>query len=255
MNELILVLVLVIIGYVFGSFPSGVIISKAFFGFDIRTKGSGNMGSTNVFRVLGKKWGALVQLLDLLKGYLPVFLVPIIIINISSIFEFNLNLSIDNSIQNITSTNTDLNILSTYIDNDKLVLLKLITGISAVLGHVFSFFVSFKGGKGINTAVGMMLAIAPIDVLIIFTAFLIILFTTGYVSLGSIVGAILLPLSLFLRQNFLNVEIQGYTTILSFALFLTILVIYTHRSNVNRLIKGEESSFENLKLINKINKK
>lgn len=251
MNELILILLLIIIGYIFGSFPSGVIISKAFFGFDIRTKGSGNMGSTNVFRVLGIKWGALVQLLDLLKGYLPVFLVPIIIINISNIFDLNLNLLTEN----IKTTNPDMKILGTIIDSDKLVLFKLITGVSAVLGHVFSFLVSFKGGKGINTAVGMMLAIAPIDVLVIFTAFMLILFTTGYVSLGSIVGAILLPISLFIRHNFLNANIQGYFTILSFALFLTILVIYTHRSNVKRLINGEESSFENLKLLYKFIKK
>lgn len=234
----IIVLLLMLFSYFLGSFPSGVVVSKLFFGFDIRTKGSGNMGSTNVFRVLGKKWGIIVQLLDLLKGFLPVMFTPSLVLYLYSLL----------------APNND-EIISVLNDNNSLILIKLIVGTSAVMGHLLSFWVGFKGGKGINTAVGMLLAIAPIDILIIFTAFVITLLTTGFVSLGSLVGAFLLPISIIIRQNIFNVEIQGYYVLLIFSTFLCFLVFYTHRSNIKRLINKKESSFENLKLKNLLKKK
>ncbi|MES2766084.1 MAG: glycerol-3-phosphate acyltransferase, partial [Bacteroidota bacterium] len=121
-----------IISYLIGSIPTAVLISKQFFGFDIRTKGSGNMGSTNAMRVLGAKWGSVVQIIDVLKGLIPVAVLPFVF------FEF---------------TGNSLNLL------DNVVFVKIVAGMSAVLGHVFSVFVGFKGGKGINTAAGLLLGL------------------------------------------------------------------------------------------------
>ncbi len=219
-------LVLFAIGYIFGSFPSGVLISKLFFGFDIRTQGSGNMGSTNVIRVLGKKWGFIVQLMDLLKGYIPVIILPFILQNFYG--------------------NNFLNILSP----NKLIFYKLFIGTSAVIGHIFSFYVSFKGGKGINTSVGMMLAIAPIDIGITILCFVILLLIFGMVSLGSILGAIILPISILVRQFVFNHNIQGFDVLLTFSIFLALLIIFTHRTNIIRIFNGQESKFEKIMIKN-----
>lgn len=226
MNIYFLHFILILFGYLVGSFPSGVIISKTFFGFDIRTKGSGNMGSTNVIRILGKKWGFLVQFLDLLKGYLPVFFCSYILI----FFNF------------------------TILNQDSLIYYKLIIGVSAILGHVFSIFVGFKGGKGINTSVGMLLALDPIGILFTFLVFLIILLLSGYVSLGSILGSVFLSFSLYFRQNILGYNIVGYDILFTFSIFISILIIYTHRANIKRLFSNNESKFESLLLTNIIKK-
>jgi len=226
MNIFILHLTLILIGYLFGSFPSGVIISKTFFGFDIRTKGSGNMGSTNVFRILGKKWGILVQILDLLKGYIPVLICGYIL------YLFNFN----------------------ELDQNSLMYYKLLIGVSAILGHVFSIFVGFKGGKGINTSVGMLLALDPIGILFTFLVFLIILMFTGYVSLGSIIGSMFLVFSIYFRQNILHQNVIGYEVLFVFSVFISLLIIFTHRSNIKRLFTRTESKFENFLLKNLIKK-
>jgi len=226
MNIFILHLTLILIGYLFGSFPSGVIISKTFFGFDIRTKGSGNMGSTNVFRILGKKWGILVQILDLLKGYIPVLICGYIL------YLFNFN----------------------ELDQNSLMYYKLLIGVSAILGHVFSIFVGFKGGKGINTSVGMLLALDPIGILFTFLVFLIILVLTGYVSLGSIIGSMFLVFSIYFRENILHENVIGYEVLFVFSVFISLLIIFTHRSNIKRLFTRTESKFENFLLKNLIKK-
>lgn len=226
MNIFILHLTLILIGYLFGSFPSGVIISKTFFGFDIRTKGSGNMGSTNVFRILGKKWGILVQILDLLKGYIPVLICGYIL------YLFNFN----------------------GLDQNSLMYYKLLIGVSAILGHVFSIFIGFKGGKGINTSVGMLLALDPIGILFTFLVFLIILVLTGYVSLGSIIGSMFLVFSIYFRENILHQNVIGYEVLFVFSVFISLLIIFTHRSNIKRLFTRTESKFENFLLKNLIKK-
>ncbi len=226
MNIFILHLTLILIGYLFGSFPSGVILSKTFFGFDIRTKGSGNMGSTNVFRILGKKWGILVQILDLLKGYIPVLICGYIL------YLFNFN----------------------ELDQNSLMYYKLLIGVSAILGHVFSIFVGFKGGKGINTSVGMLLALDPIGILFTFLVFLIILVLTGYVSLGSIIGSMFLVFSIYFRENILHQNVIGYEVLFVFSVFISMLIIFTHRSNIKRLFTRTESKFENFLLKNLIKK-
>ncbi len=122
--------------YLIGSLPTAVIISKVFFGFDIRNEGSGNMGSTNAFRILGWKWGVIVQLIDITKGV-------IVVIFIANHFG------------------ADLVGKLSWISDIKI--LQIIAGISAVAGHIWSLFVNFRGGKGVNTAAGMLLGLAPID--------------------------------------------------------------------------------------------
>lgn len=215
------IIILALISFFVGAIPTGVIISKTIFGFDIRTKGSGNMGSTNVMRVLGTKWGIIVQIIDILKGYLPVYL-------ISNFLAVEL-------------------ISGSYVF-ENLIILKLILGFSAVLGHVFSPFVKFKGGKGINTATGMLVAISPIDIGVAFVTFWLFVFSTGYISVGSISAGLILPLSLLIRYNFLNQEVNNYLIMLVFFVVVTLLILFTHKSNISRLKAGNENKFEKLHL-------
>jgi glycerol-3-phosphate acyltransferase PlsY len=223
MNTFGIFILILAISYLLGSIPWGVIISKKFFGFDIRTKGSGNMGSTNVFRILGVKWGIVVQLLDILKGVAAVFIAA------------ELGRSI-----------TFPNVINVFQD---ITIIKFIAGFTAVLGHIFTVFANFKGGKGINTALGMLLAIAPIEVAIAVGVFLIILFLSGYVSLGSILAGIAVPSTLFVRYNIFGINIQGYHFLIYAFIILSMVVIYTHRANIKRLLEGREHHFAKLQLI------
>ena len=224
MFEIILKLIpLIILSYLIGSIPTGVIISKKFFGFDIRTQGSGNMGSTNVIRVLGIKWGIIVQIIDMLKGIVSVLLFA-----------------------NLVGSNWGL-----YGENSflSLPILQIIVGLSAVVGHIWSCFVGFKGGKGINTAVGMLIAVMPIELGIGLFTFAITVGLTGYISLGSMLGAMMIPLVLFSRYNFFSVDIKGYFTLIYFAIGFVVLVVFAHRSNIVRLAKGTESRFEKIRFL------
>lgn len=223
MEETVKILLVVLLSYLIGSLPTAVIISKRFFGFDIREKGSGNMGSTNAFRILGWKWGLTVQIVDILKGVAAVLIIAPLIAD------------------GVTFPN------STSLEH--ITLIKIAAGIAAVCGHIWSLFVKFKGGKGINTAAGMLLAIVPIDVSIAAGIFISALILSGYVSLGSIAAAFTLPSSLFIRYNVLNVNIPNYEILIYFSLVITLLVVYTHRQNIVRLINGQENRFNKLRLI------
>lgn len=216
-------IVLIIISYLIGAFPSALIIGKLFKRIDIRNYGSGNLGSTNAFRVLGIPLGTLVQSVDIGKGLIVVLLV-------SKLFFYNL------PFENLTPF-------------DDITVLKIIAGVSAVLGHTFSVFVNFKGGKGINTALGMLISLAPIDVSISLGFFLIILLSSGYVSLGSIVASLLFPMIMFIRENIFKVEINGYNTLIFFSIAISVLLIYNHRQNIKRLLQGKENRFDNLWII------
>ncbi len=219
---MISLLLVVLSSYLIGSIPFGIIVSKYFRGFDIRTQGSGNIGSTNAFRVLGWKLGLLVQILDISKGLGAVLLAT---------YFFN-GLPFHNAtpFQDIT-------------------VFRLMAGVAAVLGHVFTVFAGFKGGKGISTAVGMLVGIAPVEVGIAFGIFLLVLFISGYVSLGSIIGAIAFPMTMFLRENAFGVHITGYPTLIFFAIGISLFLLYTHRSNVERLLEKRESRFEKLRFL------
>lgn len=210
-----LLAIIIILSYLIGSIPTSIIISKAAKGIDIRNHGSGNAGGTNVLRVLGWKHGFLVILLDVLKGILVVVLVarlhygPMPFENVTPFDDFTL--------------------------------VQIIAGISAVIGHIWTIFAGFKGGKGIATALGMLLMIITIDMLIALGIFVIVVTISRYVSLGSLIGAVTVPLSLVIRENVFHVDIQGYHTILPFIIAVSLLVIYTHRKNVVRILNGSEN--------------
>ena len=189
-----------VLAYFMGSIPTGLWVGKYVRNIDLRDYGSGNLGATNAFRVLGKKLGMLVLLIDVLKGMLPVLL-----------FLPMLGISEPKASQ------------------------EMLVGAFAITGHVLSCFVNFKGGKGVATALGVFLAIAPLEMGIILVLGIIIIAVTGYVSLASIVGAFLLPIGLFLNNR--------PTLVLVVGLLISAMVIIRHRSNIGRLLKGKENRF------------
>ncbi len=209
--------------YLIGSFPTAVVVSKLFFGFDIRTRGSGNMGSTNAFRQLGVFWGIVVQVVDILKGFLPVYFFPKIILG-----------NPGNSFQ--------------YFINDELALM-MILGVVAIAGHVWSIFVSFKGGKGINTALGVLLAISPLEVGACLFVFLLVFLSSGIVSLGSLFATFFYPIFILLRKFVFNYEYSNFALLVSFAVLLFILIVFTHRTNIKRILNGTENRFEKFRII------
>lgn len=216
---------IIILSYLAGSIPTGLLVARWAKGLDIRTLGSGNIGSTNAMRVLGWKWGLAVQFGDVAKGLLAVLVIARLHYGD---FPFN----------NRTPF-------------EEFTVVQIIAGISAVLGHIFSVFLNFKGGKGINTAAGMLVGIAPIDISIALVVFLLVVFSTGYVSLASISAATAFPTTLFVRFNVLHVQIPSYHTLILFSIGLSLLLIYAHRSNIKRLLAGQENRFHKLKLIGK----
>lgn len=207
---------IIILSYLIGSIPTSIIVSKAAKGIDIRQHGSGNAGGTNVMRVLGWKHGIFVIILDTLKGVLAVVVV-------ARLFYYGTM-----PFQNLTPF-------------DDFTAVQIIAGISAVIGHVWTVFAGFKGGKGIATALGMLLMIITIDMLIAIGIFVVVVTISRYVSLGSLIGAISVPLSLVVRENIFLVDIPGYHTILPFIIAVSLLVVYTHRKNVVRILNGSES--------------
>lgn len=194
------IILVMILGYLAGSIPTGLWIGRSMRGIDIRDHGSGNLGATNAFRVLGKSLGSLVLFVDVLKGLLPVLILPRLV-----------------GISNPTPG------------------LEMLIGASAIAGHVLSFFVDFKGGKGVATALGVFLAIAPLEMSIILAIGILIIAVTGYVSLASITGAVLLPLFLFFTGR--------PTSVLIVAMIISIIVLVRHRTNLTRLLQGRENRF------------
>jgi acyl phosphate:glycerol-3-phosphate acyltransferase len=210
---------IVVFSYLVGAFPTAMLIGKHFKDIDPRKFGSKNMGSTNAFRVLGWKLGMLVQAVDVGKGLIATLLV-------SRLFYASL------PFENITPF-TDFTVV------------QIIAGISAIAGHVWTIFAGFKGGKGINTAAGMLVSLAPIDATIAIGVFVIVLFSSGYVSLGSISAAFAVPAVMLIREHFFDVDINGYHTLVYFTLIVAVFLTYNHRANIKRLLYGEENRFEN----------
>lgn len=202
-------LLLIIIAYLIGSIPTALIISKRFFGIDIRDYGSGNMGATNTFRVLGSRYGTMVMIFDILKGVAAV-----------SLFNF----------------------IPYYVHNElDRTNLMIGLGLAAVIGHIFPVFAGFKGGKGVATLFGMLLAMQPVIAISCVGVFLIVLYLTRYVSLSSILGAIMLPVSVLWIWNEHEVMYR------IFALLVAILVVVTHQKNISRILRGIESRIPILK--------
>jgi len=199
---------LLILAYLIGSISNAIWISKKFHHKDIREYGSGNAGATNTFRVLGLKTGLFVLVLDMLKGIVAVKLVLLIpqyamAVNSTQLINFEIGL-----------------------------------GLAAVLGHIFPIWYDFRGGKGIATLFGMVLAIQPWVALCCVGVFAIILFLTKYVSLSSILAGIAFPLLIiFIFRD------QG-VVFRVFAIVTALLVVLTHQKNIGRLLKGEENKIK-----------
>jgi glycerol-3-phosphate acyltransferase PlsY len=188
---------LLLAAYFTGAFPTSYVVAKAR-GIDLRQHGSGNLGATNTFRVLGWKAATPVFLVDVLKGWFPTFFFP-------------------------------------RWDGADAWEWALAYGAAAIVGHVFSIYVGFKGGKGVATSAGVFLALAPVAVLISLALWAAIVFTTGYVSLGSIVAAIVVPVAVFFTV--------GVGPVLWLAIGLGTFVIFAHRANLRRLLRGQEHNF------------
>jgi glycerol-3-phosphate acyltransferase PlsY len=207
--ELILIFALSILSYLLGSMPTALWVGKAFYGLDIRFHGSGNSGATNTFRVLGKKAGTIVLLLDVVKGLTAASLVRYLpFVEMGTIRFVNL---------------------------------QLLFGLLAVLGHVFPIYAKFKGGKGIATLLGMVIAIHYLSALVCMLLFLIILFSTRYVSLSSILSAVAFPIIAVIIYN--NQE----PLFVAFGIAAALMVVLTHQKNIVRLVAGNENKANLLK--------
>lgn len=194
------------ISYLCGSVPSSVWWGKGFFGIDIREHGSHNAGATNTFRVLGPKAGVPVLLLDVLKGFLPVRLLPLW----SGVEPYS----------------------------DAWTLLRVLLVLAAVVGHLYPVFAGFRGGKGIATSLGGVLAIHPGSALICIAVFFLVFLITRYVSLASLVAAVAFPLAIAFVFH------EPGHVLLGFAIVLCMVVFFTHRQNIGRLLKGNESRMD-----------
>jgi len=200
---------LIILAYLIGSVPTAVWISRYFFGIDIREYGSGNAGATNTFRVLGSKWGSFVMVADVLKGVLATSLYIFVPFYLHD--EWN-------------RTNFMVGL-----------------GLASVLGHIFPIWADFRGGKGVATLFGMILAIQPIVAVYCVGVFLLVLYLTRFVSLSSILASIAFAVLILFIFN------EKEPLYRAFAIAVTLLVILTHQKNISRLLRGSESKVPILK--------
>ncbi len=189
-------IIVVAVAYLIGSIPTGLLLGKLY-GIDVRKEGSGNIGATNLYRTVGRKVGILTLIGDCLKGLLPVLIVK------ASTFPPE---------------------LAAWV------------GLAAFCGHVFSLFLKFRGGKGVATALGVFLALAPVAVTIAIALFAVMMFVWRYVSLGSVSAAAVMPLAVYLLE-------KNWTVTLVAAI-ITIIVIARHHENLSRLLSGTESRFK-----------
>ncbi|MBC7978982.1 MAG: glycerol-3-phosphate 1-O-acyltransferase PlsY [Armatimonadetes bacterium] len=215
-----------LIAFLVGSIPFGLLIAKSQ-GIDIRQHGSGNIGATNVFRIVGKKYGLLCLLLDALKGFIPV----VIALNLVRI-EGN-------------APAFPMSFLEPTAERFTVQLVHVITALAAILGHNYSPWIRFKGGKGIATSAGVLIALMPAAVVILILVFVVTLIITRYVAIASIAAAISLPIITHLGARFHGRWDNGTWNIplFFFSLLIGILAIWRHRSNIIRLRDGTEDKF------------
>lgn len=188
------------LAYLVGAIPTSLWVGKAFHGVDLREEGSGNLGATNAFRVLGWRSALPVALADMLKGFLPAAFFA----GWGGGLDFGWTMAF---------------------------------GAAAIAGHVFSVFVGFRGGKGVATSAGVFLALAPLAVGVCIALFAILVAATRIVSVGSMAAAVALPLLVAITPH------QGGDALLVFTAALATFVIWSHRANVGRLLRGEENRF------------
>ncbi len=194
---------LILIAYVLGSIPNALWVGKTFKNIDVREHGSKNTGSTNAARVLGAKLGIFTLILDILKGALPTYLGIVL----------------------------GANLLTRITGIDKLDI--IVIGMAAILGHTFSLFLKFKGGKAVATTLGVFLVLVPYAILILLVVFFVIFGLTKYVSLASVISAVALPIAVYFTTRHIPLTILG--------IIIGLLVIIRHKENIKRLINGTES--------------
>lgn len=200
----------IVAAYLIGAIPFGFLIGRAR-GVDVRSQGSGNIGATNVGRVLGKKWGYLCLALDLLKGLVPVLLAGVLLVGATT--------------------------------NAAILLCWLAVGLAAVFGHVFPVYLGFRGGKGVSTTIGVALGIYPyytIAMLVALAAYAAARFATGWVSLGSVALAIVFPAALAAYAVIRNLPFVDMWPLHAVAIALGLLILVRHRGNINRMLHGTE---------------
>ncbi len=197
--------ILVVVSYLIGAVPTAVIIGRVFRNIDVRQHGSGSAGATNTWRVLGWKAAIIVLILDAGKGVVTTTLVPMLPLGSSGLPPE---------------------------------VVAILCGLAAVTGHVFPIYAGFRGGKGVATAAGMLAAIAPISVGIAVGVFGITLVLFRRVSLSSIAGAVTIPLSLVLINRY--TAIHHHALLIWLAIVLCMFILFTHRGNISRLVRGEE---------------
>ncbi len=195
--------VILLLAYLLGSIPNAVWIGRLFFSTDVRNHGSKNAGSTNTIRVLGYKAGIPVLLLDILKGFLAVKMIYLTFYYIPATGE--------------------------YIN------FQLLLGLAVIIGHIFPVFANFRGGKGVATLIGVILAIDPVSMLICIGVFMITLIVTKYVSLSSMIAGLSFPVLVIVVFN------TTTSSLIIFSLIVFVLLLFTHQKNIERLLNNEES--------------
>lgn len=200
--NILLTLIAILLAYLLGSIPTAVWLGRAFHGIDVREHGSGNAGATNTIRVLGWSTGIPVLIVDLAKGWVAAML-PVI-----------LKLA---PAESALLTN-----------------LQIITGLTAIIGHIFPVFAGFRGGKGVATVFGVLLAIHPLLTLVCMGVFLVVLIITGIVSVSSMIAGIAFPIILMTIFDTSSLIFK------IFSVFVAIALLITHRNNIKRLMHGEE---------------
>lgn len=204
--DVVIIISLIIAAYILGSIPSSVWIGKSFYGVDVREHGSHNAGATNTMRVLGRRAALPVFIIDAGKGYAAVM----------------------------------LSFLSQLVPfSEQFIYLRIGLIAAVILGHIFPIFASFRGGKGVATIAGCMIAMSPIPLACSFSVFCIILLTTHYVSLGSIIGGSLFPIFVYLKFIIFGEPISP--TLIGFGIVVAAMLLFTHRKNFKRLKEGTES--------------
>jgi acyl phosphate:glycerol-3-phosphate acyltransferase len=194
-----------LLAYLIGSIPTSVWIGRRFYNVDVRSHGSGNSGATNSLRVLGKKAGAIVLVVDIFKGWLAVGIIC----------------------------------FSSYpCGSTQRIHLEVVLACLAIFGHIFPVYAGFKGGKGVATGMGIILAFSPIAALFCLLVFVIVFFVFHYVSLASMIAAVSFPVWMAVMSKI------HYKWIVVFSIFLPLLVIFMHRKNIVRLFKKKESKVE-----------
>lgn len=223
-------LAILAVSYIIGSIPTSIMAGKMLKGIDIRQFGSGNAGGTNAFRVLGWKTGLTVTLIDIVKGVVAA-------VSVVAFFRHHP--------------------LDAFPDMNE-VALRLLAGMSAVIGHVFTVFAGFKGGKGVSTAAGMLIGIAPVSMLMVIGVFLLTVYLSRYVSVASMFAALAFPLIIAIRKYIFElgsgldyyIKLFGAPVsfhdsldyhLLIFGLIVALGILYTHRANIRRLLSGTEN--------------